>query len=484
MHPVFIVRVCCVAVIAGIAVASIFFDWRVSPSVINFCLFFGASCVVFSVLRKNAFALTLACFILAFGWAHVKHDNYYTAVAAYAGRTVTGGMVMFVEPSFSSQRLTVRVETAPQQSARIYVYARRYPVYLAGDILLFSCRLQDIAPSDEVRFDRFAERRAITHACFYPPLVRSGHADSIRSRVFAVKEYARTVLIRSFHEPVSSLLLAVTIGNTRELPDDLRQSFSLSGLVHVLSVSGFHMTLIMVTLEQIGTALGAGRRTRLATVMLFIFGYLVLLGFPPAAVRAALLGSSVAFARVLGRRASGLHVLLITAACMAIRNPLIVVWDVGFQLSFLSMLGIVLFSRQLATALTSVPNFFGMRQSVAMGIAAYICIAPVLIYHYGILSLAGIVATAVVGPVFSWLLIGTLVFIGIGSVPIIGHLFQAPLVTLASYAIAVADSAARLPFSVVTFEGYSRIVATIAAAAPMMVIAVRQRIVLSHTRAR
>lgn len=142
-----------------------------------------------------------------------------------------------------------------------------------------------------------------------------------------------------------AIIEAMTIGNRTKLTKQQRQEFGNAGISHILALSGFHLNTFLVVLNLFFFLLPLSIRTRriatLCTLLPIIWLYTAIAGFPPSLVRAATMASILQVLLVIGREYHLLNTLCLTAILMLCWNPLQLM-DVGFQLSFASLLGITL----------------------------------------------------------------------------------------------------------------------------------------------
>ena len=200
-----------------------------------------------------------------------------------------------------------------------------------------------------------------------PPLLRlRRHVDaSIRS---------------ALPEPHASLLSAMLVGIRQRLPDELRDDFLTSGLIHIVAISGFNITLIALWVRRMaGWALGR-YGVGLAAVLLPL--YAILAGAEPGVVRAAIMGDLVLLAWIFGRDADTLTALGLAGAGMALVQPQ-ALGDVGFQLSFAGTLGLIVIAPRLSAALTErvrMPRWSA--ELLATTVAASLMVTPIIAHTF------------------------------------------------------------------------------------------------------
>jgi len=210
-----------------------------------------------------------------------------------------------------------------------------------------------------------------------------------------------------FPDPEASLLAGILFGFDSNIPKGVQQAFKNTGTAHIIAISGFNIAIIagiFVTLFSrfFGKKLGA------VLAILSIIFYTLLVGASASVVRAAIMGTLSIVAGLFGRRNWAMVALAASALIMALINPF-VLWDIGFQLSFAATLGLVLYAQPMQDAVAaflarylpspSVDMFVGpFSDYFLLTFAAQITTLPVIIYHFGRLSLVSFIANPVVLP--------------------------------------------------------------------------------------
>jgi competence protein ComEC len=200
-----------------------------------------------------------------------------------------------------------------------------------------------------------------------------------------------------------ALISALVLGkDAADVPYDLKDSFIQSGLAHALAASGFQVSLIL------SVVLGLGR-SRLSTLGLVLLGSgaLLLYGFLSGAeasiVRAILMGFASLIALSLQGQVRPVPTLLVIAVLMLIVKPLWI-WDLGFQLSILATLGLIVSASPIATALDWLPPT--LASMIAVPLAATLWTLPLQLHTFGVLPLYGLVANVMTALLLSLLTIG------------------------------------------------------------------------------
>ncbi|MDX6600960.1 MAG: competence protein ComEC [Solirubrobacterales bacterium] len=240
-----------------------------------------------------------------------------------------------------------------------------------------------------------------------------GHRDEIRGR-------AEAALGRGMPPREAALARGFVLGEDERIDAATVEDFRRAGLSHLLAVSGQNIALLALLAMPVLAALGMPLRARLVWILAAIAVYVPLAGGGPSIVRAGVMGALGVLATLAGRRTSRLYALGIAAVVTLAIDPGIGS-DVGWQLSFAAVLGILAIAAPLRAAIAGRVGWRGWRGAVAEGaavtIAATLSTAPLIAFHFGALStttlFANLLALPAVAPAM-WL--GMLVSIG-GQVP-------------------------------------------------------------------
>ncbi|HQV63291.1 MAG TPA: ComEC/Rec2 family competence protein [Anaerolineales bacterium] len=276
----------------------------------------------------------------------------------------------------------------------------------------------------------------------------------VRAAVYKLKDKMLQNTYRLFNDPESSLLAGILLGVDTGLTKDLQNAFKNTGTAHIIAISGFNIAIIAgIFFSMFKTIFG--ERLGAVFAILAIAFYTFLVGADAAVVRAALMGSISLLARQLGRRNTGLNALAIVAFVMAIINPL-VLWDVGFQLSFFATLGLILyaepfsnFTGNLISKITKTENSKLtqiINDNVILTFAAQLTTIPIMAYHFKRISLISFIANPFILPVQPAVMIigGLAVFVSLILQPI-GQLIAWVAWPFTAYTIRLVELFDRVP---------------------------------------
>ncbi|NJR66943.1 MAG: DUF4131 domain-containing protein [Leptolyngbyaceae cyanobacterium CRU_2_3] len=201
------------------------------------------------------------------------------------------------------------------------------------------------------------------------------------------------------------LISAMVMGKSAvDVPYELQDQFRQAGLAHALAASGAQVSLL------IGVILALTQRWpahwRLGAGSTVIAGYIGLTGIEPSVLRAGVMGGIVLFAMVAERQVKPLGSLLIAAVVLLVWNPLWI-WHLGFQLSFLATLGLLITVPVITQKLDWMPS--AIAPLFAVPLAAYLWTIPLQLFSFGVVSPYSILVNILVSPLIAIISLGGMV---------------------------------------------------------------------------
>jgi len=231
-------------------------------------------------------------------------------------------------------------------------------------------------------------------------------------------------------------LIGMLMGDKTEIEDDIYDSFKVTGVVHLLSVSGFHTSLWSMIIYRQFLRFGLGKRLSSAFAILFILGFLALTGFARSTIRASIMLIFFFISKLILREADSLNSLGGAATLIVLADPFAVM-DIGFLLSFFSTLGILLINPKLhklqREKLKKYIHNFKIRQKIegvlaviSVSISAFIFTLPFMVLFIGEASLISPLTNLFVTTFASFSILLGGVAILVSLIPLIS-VFEEPL---------------------------------------------------------
>ncbi len=290
-------------------------------------------------------------------------------------------------------------------TGKVLVTNFTFPEYKYGDQLDITCDLQQPEAIDDFQYDQYLARYDIYSLCYYPKInkISENNGNFILSQVYNLKNYFSRRLNQILPEPQSSFLGGLLIGAKKAIPADLQSDFNKTGTTHIVAVSGYNITIIATFLMLIAGHLGIGRKKSFWLILGFLIVFLMITGLQASILRAAIMGSLVLLAGYLGRLSMVKNALALTVVIMLLFNPKLLVYDLGFQLSFLATLGLV-YLNPVLVKLTKIENCKLPIVKLIAGdyllttLSAIIMTQPLILYQFGKISLIAPIANILVLP--------------------------------------------------------------------------------------
>ncbi len=261
------------------------------------------------------------------------------------------GTVINVDKKLDKEEIILQSERLIQENGvkmikgKVLVYAPLYADYQYGDKLQISCQLYQPEPIAGFLYHEYLAKQEIYSTCFPKEIkiLEQAKGNFFSRLIFQTRSKIKTTIEQTLTEPEGSILSTLLLGIGKEVPQEVRNWFALTGTAHVLSISGLHVAILSTLLLYFAiNFLGLARPKAFYFVVLVLIFYVLLAGSPAAAIRSAIMGISVLLAEKIGRRSYGLNLIVFAAFAMLLFNPKLLKSDMGFQLSFCAILGITL----------------------------------------------------------------------------------------------------------------------------------------------
>ncbi len=281
-------------------------------------------------------------------------------------------------------------------AGKVAISAERWPEYDFGQVVDVECELERPGMIEDFDYGSYLAVQDIYSTCSRPKIVVIGDGKKIDTvfwrSVMVVRKYFRSAVDRGLDEPEAGLFKAFILGDKATISDELSESFRSSGLSHIVAISGSHITMLSGMVFFLLIAVGLTRNRAFYFAVPFLLFYVLLAGAPPSAVRAGFMGFLVLLAFHIGRLNRIDHSLVLSAAAMLVINPKLLIFDAGFQLSFSAVLGMIylypvsdkLLKRYYEDKPAIVKYIFN---TLALTLAAQILTTPILLWHFGRVSL-------------------------------------------------------------------------------------------------
>jgi len=361
------------------------------------------------------------------------------------------------EVQFPGATLELLIETVPvEKSTTTQLVARVYSLRnekiqqsAVGKILLTSYQseiLSQLQPGNKIlllkkptlllhtgnpgqrNWALYVARQQITHRC----AIKNGDLILLDS---SYNHFSFTRLLNTIQQKIVAILnatiqdtkaaglaAALLIGYRQQLDPVLQESYSKTGVVHIIAISGMHLALLGWLLQFFVGPLEKSKIGLLLSqlvIIAIIWMFTLLAGATPSVLRAALAFTIQAIGKMMGRKPSSLNTVAAAGFFLLVLQPYWL-WDLGFQLSFVAILSILLFAKPIQELLTTRHRFIKpITTLLAVTLAAQLLTTPFTVYYFQQFPLGFLVSNVIAVPLSSCILYILLLLLFTAPIPII-----------------------------------------------------------------
>jgi len=328
---------------------------------------------------SSIFTLLLLLLFVRFFFFYHNQPEYQD------GQYINFETTLYSEPKIVGRQQRISANLA--SGNRIFVTTSLYPQFHYGETLLISGTLKHKAISNK--------NTPLT--MHFPKIeVVKDHKNLFLATSGFIRQKTISLFEKTLSSTSSGLLLGIVLGIKEPLPKDFAESLRISGVFHVVAASGMNVTMVGGFLSSL---FGWFFRRQIAIILSAagICLYAVIAGLDPPIIRASIMGILVFSARISGRQSLSLYGLFLAGFTMLIWLPSLI-FDIGFQLSFLATLGLLYIQpilerrRNFKRILNN--SIFG--EGLVTTIAAQAATLPILLSNFGMYSFWSVAANGLV----------------------------------------------------------------------------------------
>ena len=386
----------CVSFLVGVLIASLS---KISDQIIYISLAAGISLTaVFYFFRQKFLGfIFFSILFICFGALRLNNgikENQFTKI--FNQKTQIEGYITEEADVRSDKQLLTFLPDHYEQN--ILITASLAQEFFYGDRVVVEGKFTEAKSFDDFDYKGYLEAKNI-YALSYQPkilILKSHGLNFFKEKVLKIKAAFVKRVNSLIAEPESSLLLGILIGAKKTLPENITNEFNKAGLSHIIAVSGYNISVIVGCLGYLSYLIG--RKKNFWLTLLFIGAFTILTGASASVIRAGLMGFLVLLSQRSGRMYHITSSLCLAAGIMVLQNPRILVWDAGFQLSFLATLGIVYGMPVLEKLTLWWTEVKFLKTILLTTLSAIIATLPLLLFEFGQLSIIAVVANLLVLP--------------------------------------------------------------------------------------
>lgn len=240
----------------------------------------------------------------------------------------------------------------------------------------------------------------------YSLVIEPRQEKSLARLAEQVRKQYEACMAQAMPKQDAAAIFAMLFGGYQGIRPELLEAFTITGIVHILSVSGSHITLMAGTANIVGRFLHMSPRATAALATGVILFYSLLAGAIPPVIRSALMGILTLLALTAGRERDAQHILGLVALGLLLYSPLWL-FDISFQLSFGATAGLLYLAPPLRERLRKKLPIF-VADSLAVTIGAQLSVLPIIAWYFNVLSLSSLLANLVIAPIVEWIIVAGL----------------------------------------------------------------------------
>jgi len=453
-------RFCIFSFLGGVAFASLF-HFGIAFSF--FMVFIGLIifCVSHLSEEKTDTFIPLLILFFALGYLRIQFipDSKNSLLKEYVGQQISIEGVIQEEPDIRENSARLIVDVGGE---KLLIVARKYPEFEYGEKVRLQGKIvlpENFANDNGREFDyiSYLAKDGIFYEMPFPKIetLGTGKGNPLIYFLYSVKKTMTEKVSSILPEPEGGLLLGLLFGAKRALSSDMMEMFRVAGIVHIVVLSGYNITIIADFFTRAFLLFPISKLSASFAGGIGVILFAVMSGLGASTLRAVAMALLVIFARATGRTADALHLLFIAAFFMVLWNPLSLLYDPSFQLSFLATLGLLCLGTELSSRFSFIPQKFGFRETLSATLSTQIFVLPLLLYETGMLSVVALPVNLIILPLLPMAMFFGSIATLLGFITPFGTFFGFPVFLLLSAVFTVASFFANLPFSSFSIPPFS-----------------------------
>ena len=357
----------CTAFILGVACGSFFYS--------KYFLFFLIilSLAIIGILWKKAILFAFLILIFSFGYFYI-HTKTEAVQNDLEYGVYSGKVVKVFKDDFLKEQIVIEIN-----GGQYLLFSEKE--YFPEDMLL-------LKGETKKGYDYLAAKGI-------SGIFEAEEIEGESSPSSSLKERLGEKILKGLSLNKAAILSAMILGEKSKMTSDLKQKLGFSGMSHMTAISGMHIALLSFIILESLIFLGLGRRKSILATLAVMFAFVIFVGAPASAIRALIMLFFLFWAELCFRQSDSLRSLIMAAAVILAINPLALRHDLGFQLSFLAVIGIIYFHGVFSFKFI---RHKYLREMIALTLSAQALTFPLITYSFGYFSFGAVFANILIVP--------------------------------------------------------------------------------------
>jgi len=363
---------------------------------------------------NKEYLILISIFVITFGLGILRYEiknlgGIENDLQNYTGEKIVLTGYITDEPNVKEKETELVVETRNVSvaddifvaSGKVLVKVGLIPEYKYGDEISIKGKLdrvQNLATTTSQSFDyeSYLAKDDIYYSIGFAEVkyLSSGHGNPIKTFLFNLKRSFMSKINTVIGEPESTFLGGLLLGAKGSLGKDLQNDFIRTGVVHIVALSGYNITIVAEGIMSVFAFLPRAISMSFGAIGILLFA--IMTGGTSTVVRASIMALLVILSKATARSYDITRALLVAGVLMLIQNPKILVFDTSFQLSFMATIALVYVSPIVEKKMTFISEKFNLRDLIVSCVATQIFVLPFILYKMGMLSLVALPANLLI----------------------------------------------------------------------------------------
>ena len=376
-----------------------------------------------------------------------KDDEFLSKIS---NQKTTLNVQIIEEPSVvkNSQRFAVKTN----EGNLIQVATNYFDQLKYGDNLIIEGKIQKITDS----YGDYMRVRKIFYQAKNPKIefVNNTVPSKFKLALISIKNLCIEKINSLLPQPQSFLGAGLILTGKGSLDSDLQNEFKRVGLIHIVVLSGFNVSIVAVLVMSILGFLPP--IVRFVIGMFFMTCFCLMVGGGASIMRSLFMNAVAIFGKTMNLKYDPLKGLFIAGLIMMVFNPMLLFFDPSFQMSYMATFGLTFLSEKISKHLSFLPEKFGVKETMAATISTQIAVTPLIMHFSGIVSLISLFTNIVVLPFipYTMLFVATSMFLSFVSI-FAAQIFSFVAYILLTYELWIVHFSAGLPFAAIEFSTWN-----------------------------
>ncbi len=415
------------SIISGIAFTYLIYSERVFLSLLILVVFVGLIALYIILCKEDGKRLKglilssvfLITALIGVGYTAIKFENYLNADLGNHTSSITGRVVSVVEEENYTVAVLSNVEIGYPENitskfkVRI-IFDEKVKLEL-GDIINYNQTLIDLGLLNNGKISVYDIGQRVKYLSY----ISQGEyqvIDNQKTIFESVNLFIKDTAESGLDQKEFSVVYALLTGNADYMEDRLIENFRASGVAHIFAVSGLHIGFLSMALSFVLDKLKTNKIVKAILIILSLIFYSGVCGFSASSLRATVMCSVALIAGLLGEKYDGVSAMGVALILVLLINPF-QLFFAGFQLSFGVVFSILIMANTIAKLFSKIKKMpKKLAYSLGSVISAQLVSMPIMIIHFGNLSLCSVIVNLLFIPAVSFIFIFSLISVIVAGI--------------------------------------------------------------------